>query len=495
MAKNNASLPQRFSVGSLYQWALLGFIIVTIPLMFVIIYAVTEVGNYTQKSQQTLFQAVITTENNRMILERLTSMERSIRQFQVLNEAELFDSYLEHRDSFLDVLELLKSANFNEKLTFKLQTLEHNEKVLYRSIFAQTNSKAFELTETDLTIFDQLTTQARSLLTEGEKKVGAEAASLAIISERVRKRLVYFAVASIPLALFLGFIFVYLLTRPIKNIGTAIRNLGEIGFEQPIAIRGPKDLTDLGVHLEWLRQRLNQLEHEKQQFIRNVSHELKTPLATLKEGTDLLAEDVVGELNTEQQKIIKLMKMGNTTINNLVENLLEYQRTISTQIDLNVSDFSLGTLIKRVSREYQLLLRSKNITLRHELRTTNIRADYDKLKIVVSNLLSNALKFSPQNGTIRLHLDGTGNAVELSVEDQGPGIPEDVQPFIFDDFYQGDSSHAWKIKGSGLGLALVNHYVNAHQGVIKLLPATKEFCGARFVIYIPKSQGCKQCDS
>ena len=485
MAKRNTSNKKTFIIGSLYQWALASFLVVTLPLVFAIIYSVIEVANYTEKSQLSLFQTVSSTESSRILLERLLSMERSIRQFQILNEPELFNAYQEHRNTFQLELESLKTKGLDGQLLKKLKTLEQNESLLHVNIL---NNSEDDQLNVDLKAFDPLTTQVRALLTEGEKRVGTEATALSVIAKRVKQRMVYFALLSIPLALLLVLLFVHLLTRPIRDIGQAIRNLGEVGFEQPIAIKGPQDLIDLGLHLEWLRQKLNRVEYEKQQFIRNVSHELKTPLATLKEGADLLAENVVGELNTEQHEIIQLMKISNISINDLVENLLEYQRTISTQIDFNFSNFDLSSLIERVTNEYQLLIKSKNINLKTNLNTINICADYDKLKIIISNLFSNALKFSPQDGNIGLSLLSHSNNIQLIIEDQGPGISEDIQPFIFKDFYRGNSSPHWKIKGSGLGLALVKHYLDALKGTIEILPANKEYCGARFALQIPQKQ-------
>lgn len=476
-----------FNIGSLYQWALASFFVVTIPLVVAIIFTVIEVTKYTQRSQQTLFQSVNSTENSRIILERLIAMERSIRQFQVLNETELFDTYLEHRIKFLFFLESQKSSVLDKKLLKKLNILYQNENKLYHGILSKSKDIQLTLTATDLDAFDPLTTQARSLLSEGEKRVGKEASTLSAIAKRVRKRLLYSAIASIPLAIILGFIFVHLLTRPIKEIAQAIRNLGEVGFEQEITIKGPKDLKAIGHQLEWLREKLNRLEYEKQQFIRNVSHELKTPLTTLKEGTDLLSENVVGELNTEQQEIIQLMKLGIITLHDLVENLLEYQKTISTQIDLNLSTFELKTLITRIINEYQLPIRSKKIALINNISPAEIRADYDKLKIIISNVFSNALKFSPQNGIIGLSLSVNFDSIQIIIEDQGRGVDKDILNLIFDDFYLGSTPQDWKIKGSGLGLALVKHYLKVHEGSIRLLPPNKNFCGARFSLLIPKN--------
>jgi two-component system sensor histidine kinase GlrK len=501
LPKNKSSKNNKFIIGSLYQWTLASFIIAILPLVFAILFTLREVAEYTEKSQQTLFQTVNSTENSRIILERLISMERSIRQFQVLREPEFLISYKEHRNQFLDTLKSLKTKEQDKNLIVKLNILSKDEGDLYRDILIKskrnqdsTNEQlltdnSFKLEKSDLNVFDQLTAQARTLISEGEKKLGTEAATLSVIGQRVRERLRNTTLGSIPFALSLCLLFVYLLTRPIKKIAKSIRNLGEVGFDQPIVIKGPKDLIELGRHLEWLRHKLNRLEFEKQQFIRNVSHELKTPLATLKEGTDLLSENVVGELNTEQQEIIELMKLGNITIHDLIENLLEYQRSISTKVELNVSNFELKSLLWRIINEYQLPLRSKGITLKSNLShiNININADYDKLRIIVSNLFSNALKFSPHNATIAITLYKRNDFIELIIEDQGIGIDKENQSLIFEEFYRGDSPQAWKIKSTGLGLALVKHYLKIHKGSIRLLPPNKQYCGARFSLLLPQN--------
>lgn len=474
-----------FSIGSLYQWVLASFVIVTAPLIFVIVYTVLDVGKYTQHSQQTLFQAVQHTEGSRVLLERLISMERNIRQFQVLDEPELFTSYLDNRKTFSDVLRSLQAYTYNTDLFSSLETLKSAETKLHQDILIKSERRELQLAKSDLRDFDRLTTQARALLVDGEERIGTEAEALATQSKHMQQRLIYSALASIPLALLLTLIFVYFLTRPIKKIGLAIRNLGEIGFNEPIAIKGPKDLTALGINLESLRQTLNHLEQEKEHFIRNISHELKTPLATLKEGTDLLSENVVGVLNAEQKEIIQLMKMGNINIHNLVENLLEHQKVIATKIDLDFSIFELNGLVERVVKESELLLRNRNISIQRNFSSTDIDADYDKLKIIISNLFSNALKFSPVDGTIKLSLSKTDDAVEFLIEDQGPGISPEIESFIFNDFYQGEAPQDWGIKGSGLGLALVNHYLAAHHGTIELLPSNDAYTGARFFLSFP----------
>jgi len=479
--KNN----KLFLVSSLSQWVLASFILVTLPLVLVIVDVVIEVENYNQESQKTLFQTVSSNKSSRIILERVVSMERSLRQFLVLNEEKIFQSYLAHRNKFIDESKSLKTKSLNRSISKKIEQLSLIEDNFYNEFIKEYEKKTQPINIKKLSIFDDLTNQARALLAEGEERLSVEAETLAKSSQRVSQRLVYSALASIPLALLLGVVLVNLLTRPIKNIGKAIRSLGEEGYDHEISIKGPKDLRELGLHLNWLRKKLSQLEHEKQQFIRNISHELKTPLATLKEGTNLLDENLVGELNAEQQEIIQLMKMGNITINDLVDNLLEYQKAISTNIEVKFTRFEVAPLINRVLNDYKLVLKNRKIDLKVNLCDVHITADQDKIRVILSNLISNAIKFSPECGLIGLGLEVEDDELMLTVEDQGVGVAEESKPLIFEEFYQGTSPKSWSIKGSGLGLALVKYYLKFHRGKIELLQSNGLFCGARFSLRLP----------
>ncbi len=482
---NNNNDKKKLAGSSLSQWILASFLLVTLPLLFVIVDAVIEVENYNQESQKTLFQTVNSNESSRIILERIISMERSIRQFLVLNEEEIFVSYLTHREKFIDVSKTFESKSLNDSISEKIEQLSLTEKKFYDEHIKNYVETKLPIKISNLSVFDDLTSQARALLSEGEERLSVEAEMLSKSSQRVRQRLVYSALASIPLALLLGIILVNLLTRPIKNIGKAIRSLGEEENHHQIIIKGPKDLRELGLHLDWLKKKLSEVEHEKQQFIRNVSHELKTPLATLKEGTNQLDENLVGELNAEQKEIIQLMKMSNVTINNLVDNLLEYQKAISSSVEVKLSQFDVATLINRVINDYQLVIKNRKIKLKVNLCRVEITADSEKLKVILSNLISNAIKFSPEGGLIGLSLEKQEDDILITIEDQGEGVAEESKHLIFEEFYQGAVPKSWSVKGSGLGLALVKYYLKFHQGTIELLPANEYYAGARFSLRLP----------
>ncbi len=265
----------------------------------------------------------------------------------------------------------------------------------------------------------------------------------------------------------------------------AINKLGNAQFSNRIHIAGPKDLRKIGKHLEWLRLKLIRLENSKQIFVKTISHELKTPLATLVEGTDLLQDELVGELNTEQHKIIELIQIANIRLNNLIENLLEYQKITSTQHKMAYSEVNMNQLVEFICKDYQLLLNSKNASITLEANPIIFLADRDKMRVIISNLFSNALKFSPENGQILIKIEVIGYTLHLLIADQGPGISKHQLPHIFTEFYKQSTPGSWKIKGSGLGLNLVKDYVAAHQGQIKLIAPSKIYSGANFLVLLP----------
>jgi two-component system sensor histidine kinase GlrK len=479
---------RRFPTGSLYHWSFIGFLVVTLPVVVALLSGLLSVSNYTEKSQQTLFQTVRATEGGRILLERLIAMERSIRQYQVLKDAELYAVFQQHHGAFVEVANGLRFEGLSDELRIPLEGLLNAESALFEHVEQQALNKAAALTADDLQGYETLTLQARVLQQIGSREVAIEAELLAQEANRVRQQMLLWVLLALPLALLLGLLFAYLLTRPIKRLERVISELGAGQFDQPILIHGPSDLEDLGHHLDWMRCRLKEVEDEKQRFIRNISHELKTPLATLREGSDLLEDEVVGELNCEQREIVQLMKIGALQLNGLVENLLEYQRVTHRTELSEPCQFELSEVIRKTVAEYQLLVRAKQLDIRDALETVTMQGDKEAIRMMIGNLFSNAIKFSPEGGSVRLTLSSHNNQVLLQVEDQGEGISVSDQSKIFQEFYQGTNTGSWSVKGSGLGLALVSDTVERHRGEINLLKPTAEYSGARFKLTLPLTQ-------
>lgn len=474
-----------FRVGSIFQWTLVIFLLVTLPLIFTLLYSIQNIEKYTDQSHRTLFQTLKVSKHSQALLDNLLLMDRNIRQYQILEDPEIFKLFKTHHRVFIDIASIIKHYSLPETQRLLLTKLIQDEATLYSHIINTHSFFSKKISPKDSKSYSQLRSDARQLVMHGNKQINVETTSLSELATSVREKITTAALISIMLALLSGLFLLYLINKPVKHIGKAINKLGNAHFTSRIYINGPKDLRKIGLHLEWLRKKLIQLENSKQTFLKTISHELKTPLATLTEGADLLQEELVGELNAEQHKIVKLLQIANIRLNNLIENLLEHQKITSTQTNMNYSQFDISQLVEHIYKDYQLLLDSKNISIIFNAKPIVFIADRDKIRIIISNLLSNALKFSPEQGLINIRLEIINNTLHILVADQGIGVSKEQLPHIFTEFYQPSTPSNWKIKGSGLGLNLVKEYVKAHQGQIKLLSPDELYCGAIFLVLLP----------
>jgi len=209
----------RFFPHSIYHFSLASMVIITLPLLLAIAYAVIAVTQYTKLSQHTLINTVRATDGSRVVLERLISMERNIRQFQVLKDPELFKVYQTHHQKFVEVVESFKFEGVKFELQRKLDGLIKSEARLYDLIIQNAIAGETELKKEDLMTYASLAQEAQQIVKQGRKQVGQEAEMLSLAADQVRQSLIYSALFSVPLAFLLGLILVYRLTRPIKHIG------------------------------------------------------------------------------------------------------------------------------------------------------------------------------------------------------------------------------------------------------------------------------------
>ena len=280
-------------------------------------------------------------------------------------------------------------------------------------------------------------------------------------------------------------VLVYYLHNPISQIDYFIRALGAGNFPQPIRVVGTRDVRFLGERLEWLRNHLNELEMAKQRFVRNVSHEIKTPLATIHEGADLLLDEVVGKLNQEQKDIAKILVNNADRMHKMISELINYSQVSARQARRKFSLVNIGLLLRELLDDYRLQLRNRSITVAESITPIEIIGDKDQLRTIVDNLLSNAIKYSPEGGEIRLSLISEDGHMVLEIEDDGPGIDPDEYEKVFEPFYQGRSSRTLGVKGTGFGLAIVAECVASHYGKIEVLESHENHAGAHLRMKIP----------
>ncbi|HEE1345761.1 TPA: HAMP domain-containing histidine kinase [Klebsiella pneumoniae] len=235
-------------------------------------------------------------------------------------------------------------------------------------------------------------------------------------------------------------------------------------------IIGPRELRSVGKRIIWLSERLAWLESQRHQFLRHLSHELKTPLASMREGTELLADRVAGPLTPEQQEIVEILDSSSRNLQKLIEQLLDYNRK---QADGPVAReaVDLVELVENVVAAHSLPARAKLMHTELTLQARRCLAEPALLISVMDNLYSNAVHYGAESGNIRIHSYRHGDQVRIDVANSGEPIPAAEKNMIFEPFYQGSHQRKGAVKGSGLGLSIARDCVRQMQGELSLVDA------------------------
>ncbi|MBT8066269.1 MAG: HAMP domain-containing histidine kinase [Gammaproteobacteria bacterium] len=474
---------------SLNGLILVGFGFVALPLLIAALVALYNLDSVAKQSEQLVTTGVSAAENNRRLTEQLSSLERVARQYQVLQNPEslqLMAQDLAALETQLDSMApLLEQAN----ATRLAVSIRSGARRIFNALSNRELSEA-EVTAT-IALFPPLRQRVLRLTAATTAHVDNELSSLQETARKAQRFSAWQVVALIPGTIILVSIFTLLVARPIRQIDRAIGQLGESGFSKPIEIKGPTDLERLGRQLEWLRLRLLELAQEKNKFLRHMSHELKTPLANIREGTELLLDGSVGDLEGPQREVTDILRMNGVKLQQLIENLLSFSAWQAKSEVLSLSDFSLRAQVISVAKSQRLALKAANIQLKLEVDDIIVNADQDKIRTVLDNLLSNAIKFTPHGGVITIRASSKLASFMLEFGDTGPGIPDDESPRIFEAFFQGRREQGGQVGGTGIGLSVVLECIQAHDGSVELID-TDEFPGAHFRIHIPQTRAVQQ---
>jgi two-component system sensor histidine kinase GlrK len=466
---------------SFLQLILIGFALVALPLVIPVIHATLYVDRLALQSQKAVREAVQATQSSWMLVEQVTAMERSARQFVVLGDPSLFQGYTKIHDQFNETVAKLSSLKLDPRQREQLTELSSQELSLFRSLQGEPHDS--EVARLAVEKFYALTELAQSILSGSSRVINREVDVMQNLAAEAQRKLALQTLSVIPLALLLAGAFVYLIARPIRQIDTSIHRLGGGDFSSNIRVEGPQDLENLGKRLDWLRLRLVELEAQRTKLMRHISHELKTPLAALREGTALLSDQVVGTLTGEQAEIAGILQQNALQLQKRIEDLLNFSVAQQRDSTLQVTPVELRSLMESVARNHKPTMMSRGLRLDLDAEEVTVAGDEEKLVIVMDNLLSNAIKYSPEGGAILLRLNQNDGLATIDIVDQGPGIASEEQQDIFKPFFQGKGARANQVAGTGLGLAIAREYITAHHGSIDVIPEVDS--GAHFRVVLP----------
>lgn len=464
---------------SLSGLILLGFAVVAFPLLLGTINAAVEMRNLAGASERLVLNGVAATQYTQAIVRQVSSLERTARLHQILRRPGLLETFEQNRQLFVATLDGL------EKLPGDPDRASLIDQMRGRTTQIATDLSSPEQPKINAALreFTQLSKDAGSLSRLATQQTDRELKQLRAEAEDARRRLFWQSAALIPVTIGLILLVTLFLARPIRQIDAAIGNIGHGRLDEPVAVKGPSDLEALGRQLEWLRERLTEIAEERNRFLRHMSHELKTPLANIREGSELLVEGAVGQLQGEQREIAGILRENSLQLQRLIENLLSYSEWQSKRSELELAEFRLPPLVKSAIETYQLPINAHRLNLDLQVEDVALTADRAKLRLILDNLVSNAVKFTPEDGTIHVRARRDDSHLVIDVADTGPGIPADERQRIFEAFYQGATPQGGLVRGTGIGLSVVQEFVQAHGGTIEVVDG--EFPGAHFRVRLP----------
>jgi two-component system sensor histidine kinase GlrK len=442
----------------------------------------------TRESRDSVAKALALNEAAQSLSERSLAMERSARQSVILDDRVLGQRFADSAKNAVDILGRLRAQGIAAKTTQQwLQQLNAMTPLLKGSLESASDRER-QLVQS----FRALDAINASIAMQAQAAILQRNTTLASRLEASLQQLAQQVMAAIGLAVVMAIGFGIWFTRPLKRLENAIVGLGENRLDDVIDIPGPADLALIGQRLNWLRLRLVELDADKARFLRHISHELKTPLASLREGVSLLEDGVAGALSHDQREIAQILQHNTSLLQRQIEDLLHFNTAAFEARQLHRAPTDLLGLVHAQIEAQQLQWRALGLNVNVTGSAGLVVLDAEKIGTAVANLLSNAIRYSPPNATITFALRADSGWAYLDVQDQGPGVANADLERIFEPFYRGERqphpTHGLNVRrqeGSGIGLSIVHEYVAAHGGRIAYVAPLAEQPGAHFRLELP----------
>ncbi len=460
---------------------LLGLALIAGPLLVAVIDAAIQISKLAKTSEELVQEGVQSARLSQLMYADINSLQRTVRLYNVLGNVKMLDSYRDTDQRLASTRSQLARLLDGEPTRRSLEDFQATHNEISRAV-SSTPAGSATFT-TILARIDRLNEIADAIVKSGNAQIDARLDELKQQTATTQKRLFWQSALLAPLTLVAILALTLSIGRPLRAIDRAISELGRGTFSRSIEVSGPRDLERLGAQLEWLRLRLLDLAQERNRFLRHMSHELKTPLANIREGAELLMDGAVGPLDNAQREVVAILRDNGIKLHRLIENLLSFSAWQKESVGLDLSEFRLRPLVKQVLEAQQLTVVSQRVRLEVKVDDLMLRADRGKVRLIIENLLSNAIKYSPKGGTVYLHAAKQDTQLVIDVADTGAGIPAEERARVFEAFYTGRPPAGVQVKGTGIGLSVVLEFVNAHGGTIEIVDGV--YPGAHFRIRMP----------
>jgi two-component system sensor histidine kinase GlrK len=446
-----------------------------LPLSLVVIVFLNALNKQLAITQSIVSNNYQVTKSFNTLKQELNSLERATRQNWVLKSESLDKLIIDKWQSSLQSVDELTLINASQDHSAQWQRLSKTLQAAQVQLVEEKKEQA----ELFVPISDLMAELTLWLRDKNETQITDNKNELTSL----QTSFINWLVALIPLTLIVGGGFLWRISGRLKGLTSIIDKLGQGHWQQKISVKGSAELVELGNKLQWVQEQLHVLEQQKDTFLRHVTHELKTPLASMVEGTDLLADEIVGPITDEQKAVLELIAQSMVRLRTMIDSLLSYNAIRTSKDSLSEVEFTY--LINKINShfEHRLGAREQAIKWQNHLPNKTLALPSELIEMILIQLISNGLKFSEDKQSVTINLALEQNQLCIAVIDEGCGIKDQEKTQIFSAFYQGKHSKNVTLQGSGLGLTIVKESVEQLHG--QLVVEHNEPQGCRFLIKIP----------
>src|SRR5262245_38703510 len=383
----------------------------------------------------------------------------------------LYERQMMHvRDDFLEDFDRLRQTATSEPEQAQLAKLRESLDDLLLVFDRLKQQKKLWDEPPDLTLaVNHFQAQTEVMMDAVKVAIKGRVAAAAEVGTRAERLSVTLGIFALLLGVIVAGLIVRSINEPVRRLTQGTRVIAKGQFWHRLPARGSDEFAELARDFNVMSERLGELDRMKKDFVSHVSHDLKAPLASMRQIMHLLLQQIPGPLNEQQQSLVQLSNNSAERLASMVRNLLDVSRMEAGAMEYQMGAHDIIPVIKGVIDEFDVQAREKEIRFRLQCDQPSVFVECDRERIVqvIGNLYENALKFSPNSAEIVTRVgQGDGREILISVSDSGPGIPDDHKEKIFEKFHQVKSGKKVAGQGVGLGLAICKTIVEAHRGEI-----------------------------
>jgi len=477
---------------TIFSRLVFGYLFILVLVLVLSSYVVFRIGQFNEVTQSVLMT------NNRMVdyseklADAILSQVRNERKFIISKDKAFYNQFLKYKNDFERYLEeamlISEASQAKHFLVTAKASYQHYQSLLRGELKYLETSKSYpqgwyrqEKEKFSNSILVELEKVQGTVQQNANEKIkelyeaGIEVHQMAIV---MTAGLLVFGIT-------LSYLINRSITRPISVLVKKTRDIGKGDFKGNVNLSSPPELAELASAFNLMCNKLGELDQMKSDFFSTVTHELRTPLSSIKMGISLLMEGREGPFTEGQKELLVLVRQENNRMAGLVNAILDLSKMEAGMMTYQIEPKNIVPLIDQVVKEMGPLVEAKRIRLESKVaeKLPIPKIDTERFLQVLRNVIGNALKFTPEGGRVNVSVRTIDQGLQISVADTGPGIPEKNLTTIFEKFQQVNNKDPYKTKGTGLGLAIAKQVITQHGG--KIWAESKPGHGSTFFILLP----------